>query len=99
MNRNTWTCRDVCVTPDMCERVHWKLRMSARGRVCVCLCACVCVRIKKVIWELRGNVNCSCNTDSALADSPKYGSAARECVFVCVFTWSCANVKHRLTKL
>lgn len=62
MDCKTWTCSDVGVTPVMCKLAHLKLRESTRVR------ACVCVRIKKVIWELRRNINCSCYTDSRLAD-------------------------------
>lgn len=63
----------MCVTPDVCELVSLKL-------VCVCVC------VNKVIWELRGNVNYSCNTVNRLPDSQEYREQYyNRNVIVCVY--------------
>lgn len=56
----------VCVTIRACVN-YWVLN-----------CVCVSVKLKKVNWELRGNVKYSCSTDSRLANSntPGCSSAA-----------------------
>lgn len=55
MNCNTWMCVYVCNPGYVCgfETVS----------------GCVAVKIRKVRWELKGDVKYSCSTDSRLADS------------------------------